>query len=611
MKQFLFLSVILILISQPYFLAQVPEWAKGVVWYQIFPERFANGNTSNDPEPEKVFINTDSIPAGWQIKSWTSNWFSQDEWEKNLSGNFRDHLYERRYGGDIQGIIDRLDYLKELGIGAIYLNPVFEAASLHKYDASTYHHIDVNFGPDPEGDRKLIKSEIPDDPITWKWTEADKLFIKLLDEAHKRNIKIIIDGVFNHTGVQFWAFQDILKNGENSKYKDWYRINDFDDPTTPANEFNYDGWWGVKSLPEFNKNEKDLHRGPKQYIFYCTAKWMDPNDDGDPSDGIDGWRLDVARELPLGFWRDWSRLVKSLNKDAIIVGELWELSPDFVSVNGPFDALMNYNFAFAVNDFMIADKTAITTKEFVNRLDEVSNAYSKENLSVIQNLIGSHDTDRLSSMIKNPDRHYDRDANESNSKYNPGKPTLMEYNMQKLIAAFQMTYRGAPMIYYGDEAGMWGADDPHDRKPMVWNEFYYDDEVIDESSGFGTGFGSYEVSQNTNLLNWYKKIISIRNNSSALKKGDQKILYVSDSSKSFAFERWYKDERMIIAFNFGNENEVFEIPLNENKIFFFELLSDESGTAGGEDEKAALHINIPRKDVQIYKITTLSGSTNK
>ena len=611
MKQFLFLSVILILISQPYFLAQVPEWAKGVVWYQIFPERFANGNTSNDPEPEKVFINTDSIPAGWQIKSWTSNWFSQDEWEKNLSGNFRDHLYERRYGGDIQGIIDRLDYLKELGIGAIYLNPVFEAASLHKYDGSTYHHIDVNFGPDPEGDRKLIKSEIPDDPITWKWTEADKLFIKLLDEAHKRNIKIIIDGVFNHTGVQFWAFQDILKNGENSKYKDWYRINDFDDPTTPANEFNYDGWWGVKSLPEFNKNEKDLHRGPKQYIFYCTAKWMDPNDDGDPSDGIDGWRLDVARELPLGFWRDWSRLVKSLNKDAIIVGELWELSPDFVSVNGPFDALMNYNFAFAVNDFMIADKTAITTKEFVNRLDEVSNAYSKENLSVIQNLIGSHDTDRLSSMIKNPDRHYDRDANESNNKYNPGKPTLMEYNMQKLIAAFQMTYRGAPMIYYGDEVGMWGADDPHDRKPMVWNEFYYDDEVSDESSGFGTGFGSYEVSQNIDLLDWYKKIISIRNNSSALKKGDQKILYVSDSSKSFAFERWYKDERMIIAFNFGNENEVFEIPLNENKIFFFELLSDESGTAGGEDEKAALHINIPRKDVQIYKITTLSGSTNK
>ncbi len=218
---------------------------------------------------------------------------------------------------------------------------------------------------------------------------------------------------------------------------------------------------------------------------------------------------------------------------------------------------MNYNFAFAVNDFMISDKTAITTMEFVNRLDEVSNAYSKENLSVIQNLMDSHDTDRLSSMIKNPDGNYDRDANESNKKYNPGKPTLKEYNKQKLIAAFQITYCGAPMIYYGDEAGMWGADNPLNRKPMIWDEFYYDDEVIDESSGFGTGYGSFEVSQNKDLINWYKNLIDIRNNSNTLKKGEQKFLYVSDSSKSFSFERRYKDERMIIVFNFRNENEVF------------------------------------------------------
>ncbi|MGB5893989.1 MAG: alpha-amylase family glycosyl hydrolase, partial [Ignavibacteriaceae bacterium] len=262
MKQVLVLSVLLILISQSFCIAQIPEWATGVVWYQIFPERFANGDSTNDPEPEKTFINSDSIPAGWKIKDWTSNWFSQDEWEKDLGGHFRNHLYERRYGGDIQGIIDHLDYLKELGIGAIYLNPVFEAASLHKYDGSTFHHIDVNFGPDPERDRELIQSEIPDDPSTWKWTEADKLFLTLVQEVHKRNMKIIIDGVFNHTGVQFWAFQDIIRNGESSKYKDWYRINSFDDPATSFNEFDYEGWWGVKSLPEFNKDDSDLHRGP-------------------------------------------------------------------------------------------------------------------------------------------------------------------------------------------------------------------------------------------------------------------------------------------------------------------------------------------------------------
>ncbi|MFC2094710.1 glycoside hydrolase family 13 protein [Bacteroidota bacterium] len=602
MIRFVLIITFLFITAKGSLFAQVPEWAKGVVWYQVFPERFANGDRTNDPEPEKVFINTDSIPIGWKIKSWTSNWFSQDEWEKNLGGNFRDHLYERRYGGDIQGIIDHLDYLKELGIGAIYLNPVFEAASLHKYDGSTFHHIDVNFGPDPNGDRKLINSEIPDDPSSWKWTEADKLFLKLIDEVHQRNMRIIIDGVFNHTGVQFWAFQDILKHGENSEYKDWYRIERFDNPATVHNEFSYKGWWGIKSLPEFNKDETDLQRGPKQYIFNLTNRWMDPNNDGDPSDGIDGWRLDVARELPLGFWMDWRRLVKSLNNDAIIVGELWELSPDFVSEDGPFDALMNYNFAFAVNDFFIAQKTAISANEFVKRLEEVEEVYPNENLFVLQNLMNSHDTDRLSSMVKNPGRQYDRDASEGNPKYNPGKPTEKEYNKQKLILAFQMTYTGAPMFYYGDEVGMWGADDPHDRKPMVWDELNYDDEIIDENSGFGTGYGDYEVTQNKNLLNWYRKLISIRNKSIALKKGEQRFLFAHDDSRSFAFERKFNEEIMIVVFNLADGTKAVEIPLKKKRITFTELVTDESGSTGGSNDGAGLLLNIPGNAVRIYKI---------
>ena len=342
---------------------------------------------------------------------------------KDLGGNVRDHLYERRYGGDIQGIIDRLDYIKELGVGAIYLNPVFEAVSLHKYDGSSYHHIDVNFGPDPIGDRKLMSAEIPDNPNTWKWTEADKLFLKLIDEVHKRGMKIIIDGVFNHTGVQFWAFQDIIKNQEESKYKDWFIIDSFDDTTTVENEFDYKGWWGHKSLPEFNRTEEDLAEGPKEYIFQSTQKWMDPNGDGDPSDGIDGWRLDVAREVPIGFWKQWRSVVKTINNQALIVGELWELSPDFISDDGVFDALMNYNFAFAVNDFFIADKNKISVNEFIERLHKIDETYPAQNLYVLQNLLSSHDTERLSSLIQNPDRKYEHDANEGNANYNPGKPS--------------------------------------------------------------------------------------------------------------------------------------------------------------------------------------------
>lgn len=578
-------------------------WAEGIVWYQIFPERFANGDSTNDPTVDKVLINSMKNPEGWSVRRWTSNWFEPSEWEKKLGGNVRDHMYERRYGGDLQGIIGKLDYLVELGIGAIYLNPVFEAVSLHKYDGSTFHHIDINFGPDPEGDKKLIKEEIPDDPSTWKWTSADSLFLNFVAAAHNKNIKVIIDGVFNHVGTQFWAFQDLASKGAQSKYKDWFIVNLFDDPATEENEFDYKGWWNIKSLPEFNRTENDLHSGPKQYIFHATKRWMDPNDDGDPSDGIDGWRLDVAREVPLGFWKDWSKLVKSINQQSIIVGELWEFSPDFISSQGPFDALMNYNFAYAVNDFFIADKKRITASEFIERLKEIDEHYPEENLFILQNLVNSHDTERLSSMIANPDRQYDRDGHEGNASYNPSKPLKAAYEKQKLIAAFQMTYRGAPMIYYGDEAGMWGADDPHCRKPMVWSELKYDDEVITEKSGFKKGHGAYKVEQNKDLLSFYKKIISIRNNNPVLKTGTLRFLYSNDQTNTFAFERGSSKEKIIAVFNVGKVDAQFELPLNYKKISYKELLTGEEGSVTTVDDAGVkFPVHISANSCKIFKL---------
>jgi len=572
MKFKIFLLLIVISLSVFPQKEKVPFWAKGVVWYQIFPERFANGDTTNDPEAEKVFINNRKIPEGWAISKWTSNWFAQSEWEKKLGGDVRNHLYERRYGGDIQGIIDRLDYIKDLGVGAIYLNPVFEAVSLHKYDGSSYHHIDVNFGPDPDGDRKIMSSEIPDNPDTWKWTEADKLFLKLIDEVHKRGMKIIIDGVFNHTGVQFWAFQDIVNYQEQSKYKDWYLIDAFDDPVTATNEFDYKGWWNIKSLPEFNRTKDDLAGGPKKYIFNSTRKWMDPNGDGNPSDGIDGWRLDVAREVPIGFWKQWRNVVKTINNQSLIVGELWELSPDFISDDGAFDALMNYNFAFAVNDLFIAEKTKISIDVFIDRLHQIDETYPVQNLYVLQNLLSSHDTERLSSLIQNPDRKYEHDANEGNKNYKPGKPTSDYIEKQKLVAAFQLLYRGAPMIYYGDEVGMWGADDPHDRKPMVWDDLVYENEIISEQSGFKTGFGIYTVEQNKNLLDFYKTIIKIRNENEPLKTGTIKFIYSDNEKRAFAFESVIEDQKTICAFNLG-KSEV-SIPLDYEVVELYSCNSD-------------------------------------
>lgn len=543
-----------------------PHWAKGIVWYQIFPERFANGDFNNEPKAEKVFINRNKIPEGWEISKWTSNWFSQSDWEKKLGGNFNEHLTKRRYGGDIQGIINNLDYLKNLGIDAIYLNPIFEAVSMHKYDGSTFHHIDINFGPNPKEDLKLIESEIPDDPKTWKWTSADKKFLELINEVHKRGMHIIIDGVFNHTGIMFWAFQDIVNKGKDSKYFNWYQIHSIEKNKNGKYKFDYKGWWNIKDLPEFNRTKNDLHPEVKNYIFNSTKRWMDPNNDGNTNDGIDGWRLDVAREVPIGFWNDWKNLVKKINFESIIIGELWEISSDFISANGAFDALMNYNFAYAVNDFFIAKKKRIKASAFVNRLKEIDNAYPPQNLHLLQNLIGSHDTERLSSLIANPDRKFETDNNERNSNYYAGKPSDEDYKLQKLVAAFQFTYKGSPMIYYGDEIGMWGADDPHDRKPMVWENLKYDDEVITELSGFKNGFGTYKVEQNSDLLNFYKQIISLRKTNKVFQYGGINFIYQNDWTDVFAFTRNYKDENALIIFNLSSEIQKFDLTLNTAKV---------------------------------------------
>ena len=582
-----------------------PDWSKGIVWYQIFPERFANGDITNDPAPDKIFPD-ESAPPNWKITPWTSSWFSQSQWEKNLGHKVRDHINKRRYGGDIQGIIDHLDYLKDLGIKGIYINPVFDAVSLHKYDGSTYHHMDINFGPDPSGDKLLIASETPDDPKTWKWTSADRLFLQLVHEVHKRGMKIIIDGVFNHVGTQFWAFRDLVKNQQNSRFKDWFQVLSFDNPATPQNEFDYKGWWNAKSLPQFNRTKDDLNPGPKQYIFIATKRWMDPDGNGSYSYGIDGWRLDVACDVPLGFWKDWSKLVKTENPHAIIVAELWELSPEFISETGPFDALMNYSFAFAVDKYFIADKKKISTSDFIDRLKEIMKTYPQKNQDVLQNLVDSHDTERLSSMIKNPDREYDRDGDERNPNYDPGKPDKMDYKKQMLIAAFQMTYKGAPMIYYGDEVGMWGADDPHDRNPMVWSNLKYDDEIINESSGFHKGFGTYKVEQNKDVLDFYKKIISIHNSHTALQDGNVRFRLTNDVSPIFAFERFNNEERIISVFNISTSKQEFTLGLsNIGKFIWQELLSGEEGKSINEDITAVgLKVSLPPISVKIFKINS-------
>ncbi len=385
--------------------ALVPSWSKQAVWYQIFPERFSNGDKLNDPTPSDMngawpYV----VPPGWQISPWESDWYKLQPWEKADGHDFYWNAGLRRYGGDIQGIINQLDYLKTLGITAIYLTPVFESPSLHKYDTRMYHHIDNNFGPDPKGDEKIWASENPVDPKSWKWTAADKLFLKLIKEVHARGMKLIIDGVFNHVGTTFWAFQDVVKNQQKSEFKDWFIIKSWDNPNTPENEFDYKGWAGVKDLPEIKKDDKTgLIKGFADHIHDVIKRWMDPEGNGNIANGIDGWRLDVAEMINLNFWRQFRIWVKEINPDAYITGEIfWEnWQANQMSNAAPwlqgdaFDGVMNYRFAQAIIKYVVDVKKQITSNAFADSIKTLMNQYPKENFHAVQNLVDSHDVDRI------------------------------------------------------------------------------------------------------------------------------------------------------------------------------------------------------------------------
>lgn len=600
----------------------VPTWAADAVFYQIFPERFRNGDPSNDPTRESLEWPVETVPESWAVREWTSDWYEQADWEKEIGGFYdtpdgaahpRGPVFDRRYGGDLQGVIDKLDYLADLGINVIYFNPIFYARSLHKYDGNTYHHVDPHFGPDPAGDFALMAQETSD-PSTWHDTAADRLFFQLLDEAHARGIRVIIDGVWNHTGRDFFAFEDLRENQEDSPYKDWYIVEAFDDPATPENEFRYKGWWGVETLPEFADTEDgtDLHPGPKAYVFHATTKWMDPNGDGDPSDGIDGWRLDVTNEVPIGFWADWNAHVRDVNPDAYTVTEIWEDAREMIE-EGDFSATMNYwAFAFPVTGFLVDG--AFEPSEFVRTLDDRRETYPDDVQYALQNLMDSHDTDRLASMVVNrdhrpyeqPDRFdYDWGSTASprhNDWYDVGAPDAAGRQIQRLVALFRMTYVGAPMIYYGTESGMWGADDPDDRKPMVWDDLTYVDEAAYPP---GHEREPDPVAFDQDLFDYYRDVIRLRKEHPALRRGSFDVVSADDERDVLVYARTLGDETVIVALNRSDEAHGLRVELPEalRTTYQTEFTTAEEGYRVQQDE-TGLILELP----ELFGLVLTQGS---
>lgn len=594
-------------------LSDAPSWTKDAIWYQIFVERFRNGDPDNDPRPKDMLgAYPGFVPANWSVTPWGQDWYKREAWQKDMQvEGFYSRIQARRFGGDLQGVLDKIDYIQSLGINAIYFNPLNDAPSLHKYDARNYRHIDRNFGPDPDGDIATIASETPGDPSTWKWTSADSLFLQIVDALHQRGIRVILDYSWNHTGTEFFALQDIQQKGKDSPYYDWFNIVALDDPNTPENEFEFEGWAGTTTLAVVGKvitpaNDEEMpfegnlsSPSLKEHIFAVSARWLDPNQDGDPSDGIDGFRLDVAGEVPQGFWRDYRKAVRAINPDTYLVGEIWwQKWPDSFMEPRPFlegdqfDAIMNYRWYRIARGFFAQAGPVLKPSEFVAGIQKINEGIALDKLQAMMNMSASHDAPRLSTSLfnKNLNKYQAKPNDDPDYKiHQPDAKTLKE---QKLLLMHQFTFIGAPQIWNGDEVGMWGADDPDCRKPMLWEDLTYEPEQVHYEIGRSRSIDSIKV--NKELLAYYKQLTNLRSTQPVLANGELAFIVADDENMTLAYRRFEEENEIIVAFNRGEKETTMSIPVAQ--------------AARYKDLLSAGAVNIaPKADQLMITLSSLSG----
>ncbi|WHY98750.1 glycoside hydrolase family 13 protein [Peribacillus simplex] len=451
-----------------------PEWVKDTIWYQIFPERFANGNPDNDPEGV--------IP-----------WGSEDPAVDNF------------FGGDFEGIIEHLDYLENLGINGIYFTPIFHAYSNHKYDTIDYRSIDPQFGT-----KETLKT--------------------LITECHKRNIRVMLDAVFNHSGYYFPPFQDLLENGEKSKYKDWFHPHSF--PLKGGERPNYETFGFFESMPKLNTANPEV----KEYLLEVSAYWIKEFD-------IDAWRLDVANEVDQPFWREFRTTVKNIKPDLYILGEIWHDSMPWLR-GDQFDAVMNYPFTNQV--FRLVASQTINAREFTEEMTAIYHSYPTNVFDVTFNLLGSHDTPRIFT-----------DCGEDLAR-------------AKLIHAILLTFNGSPCIYYGDEIGLTGGMDPGCRKCMVWEE----------------------EKQNTELFNEIKTLILLRKEERLLANdGTFKFLDTAGNENIVAYQKYNGERSVVILINPTDVQQSFTIPFDLKGRTLTDLRTKET-TQEGKFELAGYQYKI-------------------
>jgi cyclomaltodextrinase / maltogenic alpha-amylase / neopullulanase len=444
---------------------RTPDWVKDAIFYQIFPDRFAKSTR---------------VPKSSNLEDWDS-----------LP---TPHGYK---GGDLYGVIEHLDHLEKLGVTAIYFCPVFQSGSNHRYHTHDYYNVDPMLG-------------------------GNQALEDLIEAAHNKGMKVVLDGVFNHASRGFFQFHDILENGAQSAYLDWFNVKGF-----PLNAYdtkeppNYEAWWGYPALPEFNTDTNAV----REFLWDIAEHWI--------KKGVDGWRLDVPNEIDDDeFWREFRKRVKNTNPQAYIVGEIWGDASRWLK-GDQFDAVMNYVFTtisyeFLANEHIQPEIISETGLKHLEKLDAPSFAQKLEELLAVHpqeitqaqlNLLGSHDTPRVMSV------------------------TGGDISSVKLMTVLQMTLPGAPCVYYGDEIGLAGERDPDCRRGMPWDDKNW----------------------NLELLDFTTKAIAVRNQVPALRQGSFKTLYAGDMT--VVFERKLGDSVAIVVLNAGSEAQSIKLENLQNGSF--------------------------------------------
>lgn len=425
-----------------------PAWAKDAIIYNIFPDSFATS--------EKYLSN------------------------KSMLCEFSGNETKGKLGGTIKGITENVSYLKELGVNAIYINPIFVAGEYHKYDLLDYYHIDPCFG-----------------------TNED--FKELVNVFHENGIRVIIDGVFNHCGWKFFAFEDVVQMGEVSCYKDWFYGLQFPvvRPDTWEEYPTYDCFGYERMMPKLNlANEETI-----EYFCKVGRYWVEEFH-------IDGWRLDVASEVNDEFWRRFYKEVKSVNEEAILIGEVWESANHWLD-GTIFDSAMNYDFRKHCKRFF--GEESIDAAEFDSRVTDMRMRYREQTVYAQLNVLDTHDVSRFLSICK-----------EDVEKY-------------KLAVLFQMTFPGMPSVFYGDELEISGVLEKDYRKSMPWGH-------------------------KSEMFDYYRDLISLRKKEEALRSGKYRCLYAVDGSKLYAYERFTDTEVIVVIMNMGEKEDITKILPKGNLI---------------------------------------------